>query len=831
MSLALVALAAPAAHARLAVSPNWRLDTPPIPGRGEDAVGLAVDPRNPRHIVEINADWEAGQCQHHVSFNGGRTWSGGDFPVPAAWRGQPCNVGPHLAEHIKQSVVWGSRQNVYATFSSPVPNPQGTQAGKTLFVAISHNGGRTWGVAHPVATGGPTATPGPNYTLPTIGVDPARRGGPRHDILYVAADTTSPSHSQPTSPPPGTPSQGSSSVENIAMSVSRDGGRSWGGVFNVNAADTQATEQSDVVVGRKGTVYIAWRELGQGSGDAAANGFIVVAKSSDHGRTWKRTKSTAVMGYIYSGPPGPPFGTPPAVYTASTFPELAIDPRRNYVYLVFGQGPPQVPYVPGHPSRDAHAADHFINPYSAVYFQRSTNGDRTWSDPLRINYGAQLGTNPVQTRHPSVSVNPNGRVNIVWQDRRNWYRGCTNTHVACPESRLGDTYYAFSTNGGRSFSVNYRLSDRSTNNDVGYDYRFGTYWAYGPQSVPLGNAGLLVGWMDSRMGNFQNDTQDIYLTKLTFNARKGVPVVRRRHAGSPESFSVNLSRLAYPGGPEAVLAGTFISRPWTRVVIVNDHDVADTLAGGVLARANIGPVLASPAAGLTPGVKGEVARLQPIGAYVIGNPTQLSPKVEADLAALGVPPSQIVRIAGADTADTARQIAEAADRRTAAQKSAKQPAFDAAIIANPSSPDAVSAAVLAAARRLPILYVGQNTMPPETKLAIQQLNITRTLVIGSPKAVSNAVAGQLPLPERLAGSTPYRTSNVVARASVHWGVPDNIVYTASAGQPVQTALLGAALGRTGALLLLSPNLKAAQRTIASTLYLRRDVNQLIGVQK
>jgi len=823
---AFVLAAAPGAHARISVSPNYRMDTPAIPGRGEDSVGLAVDPHNPRHIVEVNADWEAGQCDHHVSFDGGRTWTGGHFRVPPEFSGQPCNVGPHLAEHMKAGIAYGSRGNVYATFSSPRVLPGGVQAGKTLFVVLSRDGGRTWGIARALAAGGPMPDPGPSYTLSTIGVDPARRGGPRRDRVYVAADTTTPSDTHPAVGPPAP------SNENIAMVVSNDGGATWSSASNVNAPGTTATEQSNPVVGRDGAVYVAWRDVGKGTGDQGALGYIIVAKSRDHGRTWERVKSTAVMGYIYTGPPTPPFQGGD-VYTASTFPRLAIDPHRNDLYLVFGQGPPLVPYVPGHQGR-AQVADHFINPYSHVYFQRSTDGDRTWSAPKAINGAAPLGTNPTQTRHPSVSVAPNGRVDIVWQDRRNWYDACTNVHAACDEARLGDTYYAYSTNQGRGFSRNFRLTDRSMSNDVGYDYRFGTYWAYGPTAVSLGNGTLLVAWMDSRRGNFQNDTQDIYLTRVSFKPGRSVPV-RRLRAGSPSAFSVALGRLGYLGGPEAVLAGTFVSRPWARIVIVNDHDVAGALAGGVLARANLAPVLASPASGLPAGVKAEVARMQPIGTYVIGNAHDLSPRVVSDLAAAGVPPDQIVRLSGGSAAGTAQLIADATafvDLRPPSRLVAGQPVFGAAIIANPASRDAVTAAVLAADRRLPILYVGRDTLPGATVSALKQLGITRTLVIGGTRAVSDRVAAQLPSPTRVGGPNPYATSDAVVSQSILRGVPDNIVYVTNGENLMQTALLGATLGRSGALLLVSRGGAAtAQRTIARSPALHEDVTRLVAIER
>ncbi len=416
----------------------------------------------------------------------------------------------------------------------------------------------------------------------------------------------------------------------------------------------------------------------------------------------------------------------------------------------------------------------------------------------------------------------------MWHDRRHWYRGCQHTHEACDEARLGDTYYRWSEDGGASFERERRITHRSINNDVGYDYRFGTYWDYGPRTAYLGDNRLMIGWMDSLFGNVEDDTQDILLAKVNHRASSRIPVTRlvRRDASA---VSLALSRTAYPGGGEAVLADTFATRPASSVVIVNERDVAGALAGGVLARANLGPVLVSPAGGLPDTVKDEVARLAPVGAYIIGGEGSLSPQVAADLAETGIPAGQIVRLAGNNRADTARLIANAADRRKPGEEG--QPAFNAAIVVNPESPDAVTASVLAANRRLPVFFVGRNTVPGETASALRSLNIRRTLVIGDEEAVGPAVLQQVPGPQRLGGSTAIRTARAVLAESRRRGVPRNVVYSVPRSNQMDAAVVGAAAGRGGGLLLLSPSGAKETGALLRDLGMHSTVDRLIMVRR
>lgn len=261
------------------------------------------------------------------------------------------------------------------------------------------------------------------------------------------------------------------------------------------------------------------------------------------------------------------------------------------------------------------------------------------------------------------------------------------------------------------------------------------------------------------------------------------------------------------------MVANFATRNGTRVVIAPQGDPAAVLAASVLARANLSQVLLSPPGGLPASVRAEVARMKPAGAYIVGSTAALSNQVATDLAAAGVPTTGpapgnenlIVRLGGSG-AELARQIAEALDRRTPAQRTANVPAFNAVTLVNPNSPDAYAVAGLAAARRLPVLFTENGTVSQATRDTIANLDVNRALVIGGSQVVSDAAAGGLGAveAERIGGADQYATSRAVVAESIERGLPTNLMYVADGTRPIDAALLGSTVGRVTALMALAP---------------------------
>jgi len=775
-------------------------------GRARDVPGLAADPADPNHIVEAEIDPVNFQCDYNVSFDGGRTWKGGHltienrgenppFPSPAC--SQNFDSGGYA--HFNTGIEYGSGQNVYITFSAhrgdfnrPEANADAGD-GDDSVVARSTDGGRTFRPAVvAVPGGGPVQGQGGlagRGMRPQLAVQRGAGSGGQ-DRLYVSswncfirvrASATSRGGCA-----------GGGGDRRILVTRSDDAGATWnvpvlasaaavrtgGAIAEAGSPDEQAIEPSQPVVGPDGAIYVAYRSrditdgttcpVNPANPNPAPGGFpaskvncLGVARSTDLGQTWTQ-RSTGVP------------------LTGGVAPRLAIDTASpagvGTVYVAYYRS---VGTDPGE-----------------IILQRSSDRGETWSTPVRVNDDP---AGRVQS-FPQVTVGAGGRVDVTWFDRRHEYPGPGG-------ARLGDIYTARSSDGGASFAANRRVTDRSFNRDTGIEGALGSYFFYGPVSQPLAGGGLLTAWMDSRAGDADNGVQDVFLSRLDGGASMGAS---RIETATAAGLSVRLSRLAYPGGGEAMGLD-----PTTRLVVANEADVGGALAGAVLARASLGSLLLSPSGGLLAVVKAEAARMRPVGAFVIGDAGSLSGAVSSDLRDVTRGGENVTRVASPSSMRTVDRPAEVA--RQVAELTRPLPgASPEAVIVNPQSAEAVSAAALAAALRLPVLFVdGRTSAPAPTTAAISSLGIKKALIVGASGSVNPGVEAQLNTllgagnVKRLGGADQYETSEAVLGEARTRGLPANVVYVADGARPIDAALLGAAVGRLTGLMLLTPSASSA----------------------
>jgi putative cell wall-binding protein len=689
------------------------------PGAASRAPALATDPTDPGHVVAVDEQSGRGRCSWRVTFDAGRTWSGGDFAAPAEGPTPCAGDAAGASTHFGQSVAFGSGANVFTTFAAGGPD------GGPVLVSRSSDGGRTW---QPAVVALPAPPGVVTYLRPRLAVVPR----PGDDRVYVSAWT---------------------GERHVAAGRSDDGGRSFAAPVDISGAGGPVGEPSAPAVVPGGAVYVAWAG-GEGTSTPAG-----LARSGDGGVTWTTT-------------PGPLTGGDPA----DGPPSLAAD-EAGTLFLV-------------DPSVDTGDARH------RVLVRRSLDGGATWSAPDPIGSGDARG--PVVRVVPRVSVASGGRVDVVWTEWR------TDPAPVAPVAALGDVWYAASPDGGRTFSIPRRVTDRSTDGFVG--------GADSPALTALGPDRVLFAWSDARAGGGQ-----VHTATLDLGAGGPVPATSLPE-GSPEDLSVTTSRLAYAGGKG--------HRPATTVVVVNQDDIPSALAGAVLARAGSSPLLVARATDLTRSQKAEVARLSPTGAYLVGAASALSDTVVASLVRAGAPSPR--RINGNDSADTARRVALLLDGRDDAARAAGTPAFDTAVIVNPAAPDAATGSALAATLRLPVLFTQRDTVPPATADALAALAVRSTLVVGGPDSVGAGVVSRLPGAKRLGGTDPTLTSEAVAREAVARGLPANVVYVVDGERPADQATVGAAVARLGGIMLAEPDAGPAEaRRSLDKLGLTAGVDRLV----
>lgn len=135
-----------------------------------------------------------------------------------------------------------------------------------------------------------------------------------------------------------------------------------------------------------------------------------------------------------------------------------------------------------------------------VMFARSTDGGATFSSPKRIN--TDSGTDNIQW-FGTMSVAPNGRIDVVWLDTRDAAAGTNDSSL----------YYSFSEDQGDTWSNNEELSI-AFNPNIGYPQqdKMGDYF-----DMVSTNAGAHLAW-----ANTINGGQDVYYSFIPPGATAGI---------------------------------------------------------------------------------------------------------------------------------------------------------------------------------------------------------------------------------------------------------------------------------------------------------------------
>lgn len=164
----------------------------------------------------------------------------------------------------------------------------------------------------------------------------------------------------------------------------------------------------------RGRLWVVSKESG------AAGDFVAVRYSSDEGNSWSAAQHVNAV----PEPVAAPGEERPRILLGS----------KNQVYVLWTR-----------PGSKNYAGD--------IRFAASLDGGASWSAPLTVQKDAQ----PISHRHPAMVEDRNGRLYVLWIDRRD-----VDAAKAKGQPHPGASlYYAVSADGGKQWRGDFKLSDAS----------------------------------------------------------------------------------------------------------------------------------------------------------------------------------------------------------------------------------------------------------------------------------------------------------------------------------------------------------------------------------
>ena len=402
---------------------------------------LARNPADRSQLAIANRiDSPRYSCALQVSGDAGATWSQTPIPLPAGE--EPKCYAPDVA--------FGRNGTLYLSFVTLHGNGNEPHA---VWLSHSRNGGRT--------LSRPRKLLGALSFQTRLVADPARAG--RLYLTWLdAAEVGLYKFTEAGNP--------------IRAMRSDDGGRTWSRPRRVSDAKRARVLAPAPVVGPDGELYVLYLDLGGdrldyegshgGKGGPPYQGRfkLVLARSRDRARTFEESQVDAAIRpterFLSFIPPGP---------------SLAVDPSSGRLYAAYEDGRDGDPDV--------------------MLWSRGA-GDAGWSGPVRVN-DTPKSDGRAEYR-PRLSVAPNGRLDVIYYDRRADPKDIDN------EVRLQSSY-----DGGKTFTPSIRLSDRAFDPRIGFGSERGMP-DIGSRLASLSTANrTLAVWTDTRNGTEASRKQDL----------------------------------------------------------------------------------------------------------------------------------------------------------------------------------------------------------------------------------------------------------------------------------------------------------------------------------
>lgn len=417
--------------------------------RSHNSPTLARNPVRAANLAISNrVDTPRFACVLGVSFNGGGKWT--QTPIPRPEGEEPKCFAPDVA--------FAPDGTLYLSFVTlkgrgNLPN--------AVWTAKSTDGGRT--LSKPAKAGGPLRF---QVRLALDPVNPRRI----HLTWLKGAEVGFLKFTEPGNP-----------IQSIR---SDDGGTTWQKPVRVSDPARGRVVAPVPAVGPKGELYVLYLDLGAdrldyegghlGKGGVPYQGRyqLVLARSRSAGTAWAESVVDRglrpISRFVVLFPP---------------YPSLAVDRRNGHIYAAF---------------HDARFGDPDVLLWSLP------SGSKDWKGPTRVNDTPKR--DDTSQYLPQLAVAPNGRLDVVYYDRRTDKENVMN-HVSLQSS----------FDSGESFISSTRLSSRPFDSRIGFGGKNGLPDLGSRLALLADKQRALAVWSDTRAGTRATNKQDLSRAVVAFS--------------------------------------------------------------------------------------------------------------------------------------------------------------------------------------------------------------------------------------------------------------------------------------------------------------------------
>jgi hypothetical protein len=334
-----------------------------------------------------------------------------------------------------------------------------------IYVSQSRDGGKTWSQPTTVFVDPTGAT---FSDKPWITVDSSQRAS--RGSVYVAwnLDDNQASAGDPDRPHLRRALQDNTFQTGVVVSRSTDYAKTFSKPVVVRKFGPQNNNfalGAMPSVGPNGHVYVAYLTYDDVTTNHQTHTInrLVVAESKDQGQSFTARTAVDNVGLL-------PDSLPNGTFRNYSMPAFKVSPRDGTLLLAWAD---------------------IRNHDSDILSSRSVDSGRTWSKPLRVNHDPIR--NGVDQFQPALAVAPNGTFTCAWFDRR-----------YSPGNRLIDEAMAQSTNGGKSFGTNIRVTKHSWDPAIDSPHPGGKATFIGDyQGLAVDNTRVHPLWNDTQNGETQ----------------------------------------------------------------------------------------------------------------------------------------------------------------------------------------------------------------------------------------------------------------------------------------------------------------------------------------